>query len=100
MTLVEFRSAAETHALDLEPSRVVPADTLVKNAIKEMRDLKVGDESKLKIWQGEMTKLIPNVRPGDQIVIFCPDTNRTPDTSRNGHVDHEARAAAPGVTAG
>jgi hypothetical protein len=70
-------SAAETHALDLEPSRVVPADTLVKNAIKEMRDLKVGDESKLKTWQGEMTKLIPNVRPGDQIVIFCPDTNRT-----------------------
>jgi hypothetical protein len=70
-------SAAETHALDLEPSRVVPADTLVKNAIKEMRDLNVGDESKLKTWQGEMTKLIPNVRPGDQIVIFCPDTNRT-----------------------
>jgi len=28
-------SAGETHALDLEPSRVVSADTLVKNAIKE-----------------------------------------------------------------
>ncbi len=70
-------SATGTHALDLEPSRVVPADTLVKNAIKEMRDLKVGDESKLKTWQAEMTKVIPNVRPGDQIVIFCSDTNRT-----------------------
>jgi hypothetical protein len=67
-------SAAETHALDLEPSRVVSADTLVKNAIKEMRDLKVGDESKLKTWQAEMTKVIPEVRPGDQIVIFCSDT--------------------------
>jgi hypothetical protein len=70
-------SAAETHALDLEPSRVVPADTLVKNAIKEMRDLKVGGESKLKIWQAEMIKVIPDVRPGDQVVIFCSDTNRT-----------------------
>jgi hypothetical protein len=25
----------------------------------------------------EMNKVIPDVRPGDQIVIFCPDTNRT-----------------------
>jgi chalcone isomerase-like protein len=70
-------SATETHALDIEPSRVVPADTLVKNAIKEMRDLKVGDESKLKAWQAEMNKVMPDVRPGDQIVIFCPDINRT-----------------------
>ena len=70
-------SAAETHALDLEPRRVVSADTLVKNAIREMRDLKVGDESKLKTWQAEMTKVIPDVRSGDQIVIFCSDTNRT-----------------------
>lgn len=70
-------SAAGTHALDLEPSRVVSADTLVKGAIREMRDLKVGDESKLKTWQAEMTKVIPDVRPGDQIVIFCSDTNRT-----------------------
>jgi hypothetical protein len=70
-------SAAGTHELDLEPSRVVSADTLMKNAISEMRDLKVGDESKLKTWHAEMNKVIPNVRPGDQIVIFCPDTNRT-----------------------
>ena len=44
-----------------EPGRAVPADTLVKNAIAEMRDLKVGDESKLRIWQAEMRKVIPNV---------------------------------------
>jgi hypothetical protein len=49
----------------------------VSNAIAEMRDLKVGDESKLRIWQAEMRKLIPNVRQGDQVVIFCSDTNRT-----------------------
>src|SRR5205809_1053532 len=32
-------SAAEPHALDLEPNRAVSADTLVKNAIAEMRAL-------------------------------------------------------------
>jgi hypothetical protein len=70
-------SAAAPHALDIEPGRAVPADTLVKNAIAEMRDLKVGDESKLTIWQAEMRKVIPNVQQGDQIVIFCSDSNRT-----------------------
>jgi hypothetical protein len=70
-------SAAAPHALDIEPGRAVPSDTLVSNAIAEMRDLKVGDESKLRIWQAEMKKLIPNVRQGDQIVIFCSDTSRT-----------------------
>ena len=70
-------SAAEPHALDLEPNRAVSADTLVKNAIAEMRALKVGDESKLRTWQAEMKKIIPNVQPGDQVVIFCSDINRT-----------------------
>jgi hypothetical protein len=70
-------SDAKPHALDIEPGRTVPADTLVSNAIAEMRDLKVGDESKLRIWQAEMRKVIPNVQQGDQIVIFCSDTNRT-----------------------
>jgi hypothetical protein len=70
-------SAAKPHALDIEPNRAVSADTLVKNAIAEMRDLKVGDERKLRVWQTEMKKVIPNVQPGDQIVIFCSDTNRT-----------------------
>jgi Chalcone isomerase-like len=86
-------SAAGPHALDLEPSRAVSADTLVKNAMGEMRDLKVGDESKLKTWQTEMKKVIPNVRPGDQIVIFCSDTNRTLvylNDSSTGEVDDES----------
>jgi hypothetical protein len=65
------------HALDIEPSRAVSADLLVKNAIVEMRNLKVGDESKLRTWQTEMRKIIPNLKPSDQIVIFCTDTNRT-----------------------
>jgi Chalcone isomerase-like len=83
-------SAAAPHALDIEPGRAVPADTLVKNAIAEMRDLKVGDERQLGIWQAEMIKLIPNVQQGDQIVIFCPDTKRTLsylNNSSTGEVD-------------
>ncbi len=69
-------SPAAPHALDIEPGRAVPADTLVKHAIAEMRDLKVGDERQLGIWQGEMKRLVPNVQQGDQVVIFCSDTNR------------------------
>ena len=83
-------SAAEPHALDLEPSRTVSADTLVKHAIGEMRDLKVGDERQLKAWQAEMNKIIPSVRAGDQVVIFCSDANRTLvylNDSGNGEVD-------------
>lgn len=70
-------SPAAPHALDIEPGRAVPADTLIKNAIAEMRDLKVGDERQLGIWQAEMRKILPNINEGDQIVIFCPDDRRT-----------------------
>ena len=70
-------SAAAPHALDIEPGRAVPADTLVTNAVAEMRALKVADESKLRIWQAEMRKIIPNLKQGDQVVIFCSDSNRT-----------------------
>ena len=43
----------------------------------EMRALKVGDENKLKTWQAKMKKVKPNVRPGDQIVIFSSGTDPT-----------------------
>jgi len=83
-------SAAEPHALDLEPSRAVSSDALVKAAIGEMRDLKVGDVRQLKAWQAELDRIIPNVRAGDQVVIFCSDANRTLvylNGSSNGAVD-------------
>ena len=70
-------SAAAPHALDLEPGRTVPADTLVKNAISEMRDLKVGDDRQIRTWQAELKQLIPDVKQGDQVVIFCSPSNRT-----------------------
>ena len=83
-------SAAAPHALDIEPGRDVPADTLVKSAIAQMRDLKLGDARQLGIWQAELKKLIPNVKQGDQVVIFCSDTNRTLsylNNSSTGEVD-------------
>jgi hypothetical protein len=70
-------SSATPHALDIEPGRNVPADTLVKNAITEMRDLKVGNPQQLRTWQAEMKQLIPDVKQGDQVVIFCSPSNRT-----------------------
>jgi hypothetical protein len=83
-------SAATPHALDIEPGRTVPADTLVQRAVAEIRELKVGDESKIRLWQAEMTKVIPNVKQGDQIVIFCPNDTRTLvylNNSSTGEVD-------------
>ena len=70
-------SPAEPHAIDLEPKRTVPSSALVKAAIDEMRSLKVGDERQLKAWQSEMNQVIPSVKAGDQVVIFCTDANHT-----------------------
>jgi len=68
---------AEPHALDVEPGRRVSADTLVNNAINEMRRLKLGDASQLASWRLEMTRLMPNVTSGDQVVVFCPSDAKT-----------------------
>jgi len=90
-------SAVEPHALDLEPSRAVSADTLVKAAIDEMRHVKVGDERHLRAWQAELKKVMPSVRAGDQVVIFCSDANRTLfylNDSSNGEVEDPSFCAA------
>jgi len=68
---------SEPHALDVEPGRTVNSDTLVKTATDEMRNLNLGDSARLAAWQNEMKKLIPNLKAGDQVVIFCPQDKRT-----------------------
>ena len=70
-------SADRPQALDIEPGRAVPAETLVKNAIAEMHDLRIGDDSKIRLWQAEMRKIMPSVKEGDQVVIFCAPSSRT-----------------------
>lgn len=68
---------AQPHALDVEPGRSVSADILINNAMDEMRRLKLGDASQLASWSLEMKKLIPNVKSGDQVVVFCPSEAKT-----------------------
>ena len=83
-------SAADPHAIDLEPKRAVTSAALVKVAIDEMRSLKLGDERQLKAWQAEMNRVIPSVKAGDQVVIFCSDANHTLiflNDSGNGEID-------------
>jgi len=50
---------------------------LVKSAIDEMRQQKVGDDAKLRAWANELKQVIPGVQRGDQIVIFCPADKKT-----------------------
>jgi hypothetical protein len=68
---------AETHALDIEPGRSVSADTLVNTAMDEMRRLNLGDASQLAGWRREMKRLMPGVKSGDQVVVFCPSEAKT-----------------------
>jgi Chalcone isomerase-like len=68
---------AEPHALDVEAGKSVSADTLVKASMDEMSRLKLGNASQLEAWRQELKRLIPSVRPGDQVVVFCPNEAKT-----------------------
>lgn len=68
---------SEPHALDVEPGKSVSAETLVKTATDEMRSLNLGDGSRLAAWRQDMKRVMPSVKAGDQIVIFCPSDGRT-----------------------
>jgi len=68
---------AQPHALDVEPGKSVSAETLVKSAMDEMSRLKLGDPAQLAAWRQEMRRLLPNVKVGDQVVLFCPHDGRT-----------------------
>jgi hypothetical protein len=68
---------AEPHALDVEAAKAVSADALVKASIDEMSRLKLGDPSQLAAWRQEIKRLMPSVRPGDQVVVFCPGDAKT-----------------------
>lgn len=75
---------SEPHALDLEPAKSASSEILVKSAIEEMRLQKGGNDAKLAGWASEMRRVIPSVRPGDQVVIFCPADNKTTLVYLNG----------------
>lgn len=90
-------SASEPHAVELKPSRTIPANTLIDAALEEMRELNLGNESRLQTWRQEMTQLVPNVKDGDRFVIFCPTSGKTLvylDGHRRGEVDDTTRCPA------
>lgn len=70
-------AVTEPHALDVESGKSVSSDILVKTATDEMSRLNLGDAARLAAWRLEMTRLIPNLKSGDQIVIFCPHDGKT-----------------------
>ena len=68
---------AQPHAIDVEAGRSVSADTLIDHAMSEMRRLNLGDQSQLASWRLEIVRLIPNLKSGDQVVVFCPSEAKT-----------------------
>ena len=70
-------SAEKPHAMELEPGRTIPADSLVEAALDQMQDLRLGDAVKLQTWAREMRRLVPDVRKGDIFVIFCSSGGET-----------------------
>ncbi len=88
---------AEPHALDVEANKSVSADTLVKTSTDEMRRLKLGDAAQLEAWRQELKRLMPSVRSGDQVVVFCPKESKTLvyyNGRRQGEVDDATLCAA------
>jgi len=83
-------SASEPHAVELEPARTIPAATLIDAALEEMHDLNLGNKAKLQVWRHEMQEIVPNVKQGDEFVIFCPVSGKTLvylDSRQKGEVD-------------
>ena len=68
---------SEPHAVELEAARTIPADTLFDAALEEMHDLNLGNEARFKVWQTEMRGMVPTVKQGDELVIFCPVSGKT-----------------------
>jgi hypothetical protein len=74
----------EPHALDLESSRAISKDQLTDAGMGEMMRLGLGTPQQLQTWRVEMDRLLPSVKQGDQLVIFCAPNHRT-SFFYNGH---------------
>jgi hypothetical protein len=69
-------SPQEPHALDVEASRKIPKQRLIDNLMDEMRDQKAGTPAQLSQWKGHLASLIPELKKGDQLVVFCTEKNK------------------------
>lgn len=63
--------------MELEAGRSIPADSLVEAALDEMRDLNLGNRAKVQARTGETHRVVPSLKQGDSLVIFCPARGQT-----------------------
>ena len=83
-------------ALKLTYKRNISGRDIADASVKEIRNLGVADEARLKGWGEQMVRLFPDVRPGDHIVgLQLPDTARFFFNDRSiGTIDDPAFARA------
>lgn len=55
-------------ALKLTYKRNIEGQAIAEASVKEIRNLGLADEATLKRWGDQMTRLFPNVKPGDHII--------------------------------
>lgn len=61
-------------ALKLTYRRSIAAQAIVEASVKEMRNLGLSDETTRQRWGQQMTRLFPDVKPGDHILgYFAPE---------------------------
>ena len=85
----------EPHALDLESNRAISRDQLTAAGMDEMARLGLGSPQQLQTWRVEMDRLLPSVKQGDQLVIFCAPNHKT-SFFYNGHTRGEINDPAFG----
>jgi len=83
-------------ALKLTYKRNISGRDIADASVKEIRNLGVGDEARLKGWGEQMASIFPDVRPGDHILgVQLPDEARFFFNDRSiGTIDDPAFARA------
>jgi len=89
--------ADEPHALDLESNRTISGEQLTAAGIGEMTRLGVGTPQQIETWRRQMERLLPSVKNGDQLVVFCAPNHKTSfyyNGADRGEIDDPAFGAA------
>ena len=83
-------------ALKLTYKRNINGGDIAEASVKEIRNLGVADEARLRGWGEQMAKIFPDVRPGDHIIgVQFPDAARFFHNDRSiGSVEDPAFARA------
>jgi len=64
-------------ALKLTYKRNISGRDIAEASVKEIRNLELVDEARLKSWGEQMSRIFPDVRPGDQITgLHLPEAAR------------------------